>query len=179
MKKTLIAAALLAAGLAGTAQAALVTLPFQYRVDFADPAVAAQLGLPAGSGFGGTATYDDSIAPVDGLYAATAFNLDFGNLSFTGLDDVSGLGVGVGVEGGSLSSLYFTTLFTLVGGSGNGEYLLDLFGTQAVLTPSGDSVDYKLTASAVPVPPALPLLAAGLGVMGWLARRGRAGRHGG
>ena len=172
MKKTLVAAALLAAGLAGTAQAALVTLPFQYRVDFADPAVAAQLGLATGSGFSGSATYDDAATPVGGLYTATTFSLDFGNLSFTGLDDVSGLGVGVGVEGGSLSALYFTTMFTLVGGA-NGEYLLDFFGSQAVLTPAGDTFDYKVTASSVPVPPALPLLAAGLGVMGWLARRSR------
>lgn len=175
MKKTFLAAALLAAGLLGTAQAALVTVPFQYKVNFSDATVSTELGLSTGSVFSGTATFDDAIAAIDGLYTASSFSLTFGSFSFNETNDISGFGVGIGVgPTNNLTALYFETLFNLVSAPAAGEYLLSFRGNEGVLTPSGDTFDYKLTSTVVPVPAALPLLAAGLGALGFMARRRRA-----
>ena len=176
MKKSILAAALLAAGFVGTAQAALVTVPFQYIVNFADSTVSAELGLSNGSLFSGSATYDNATSPdALGVYNATAFSLSFGSLNFTEANNLpSSFPVGVGVgPTNNLTALYFETVFTLASTPSAGDYLLSFAGTDAQLTPSGDLFDFKVTASAVPLPAALPLLFAGLGVMGFVGRRRR------
>ena len=173
MKKTLIALVVAATGFTGMAQAALVTIPIHYRVDFASSTVTSQIGLSTGSLFGGSATYDDATTP--GLlddYTVTALTLNFGNFTFTAASDTSGFGAGIAPSTtGGLPSLFFQTGFTLNGGSGNGDYLLVFDGTSGRVTPSGNTFDYVVTASAVPLPAALPLLLAGLGAMGFVGRR--------
>lgn len=175
MKKLLSAAAVALCFTAGSAQAALVSVPFTYAISFVDPTVAGELAFAPSDLFSGSVVYDDASAPdALGVYSATAFSLNFGSFSFNETNDISGFGVGVGVgPTNNLTALYFETLFNLVQGSGAGEYLLSFAGTNALLTPSGDTFDYKVTASAVPLPAALPLLAAGLGVMGFVGRRRR------
>ena len=49
---------------AASAQAALVTVPFQFRVDFVDSAFQTDLGVIAGDLFGGFATYDNDVPAV-------------------------------------------------------------------------------------------------------------------
>lgn len=173
MKKSLIALAILAAGLTGQAQAALVTVPFQYRLTFVDPTVAAELAFAPSGLFAGSVTYDDATAPDGlGVYDATSFNVIFGSFNLTEADNSSPFAVGVGVgPTNNLTALYFEAGLTLTQLTGAGNYLLSFFGTDAQLTPVGDTFDYKVTASAVPLPAALPLLFAGLGVMGFVGRR--------
>lgn len=192
MKKILLAMAFSAAGFAGSAQAALVTVPFTYLINFVDATVVDELSflqtqttgnppspLPALPDnkryFTGSVSFDDtSVADGQGVRTATAFNLSFGSMSFTEANDISGFGVGVGAGAtNNLTALYFETLFNLVTAPAAGGYLLSFFGTEAQLTPSGDTIDFKVTASAVPLPAALPLLFAGLGVMGFVGRRRR------
>ena len=190
MKKTLLALALVAAGLAGSAQAALVTVPFTYLVNLVDGSVANELNfattqlsgqppspLPALPDnrryFTGTVSFDNASTPdALGVYDATAFDLSFGSFNFTLANNLSPFPVGVGVgPTNNLTALYFETLFNLVTAPAAGEYLLSFFGTEAQLTPSGNTSDFVVTASAVPLPAALPLLLAGLGLMSVVGRR--------
>ncbi len=175
MKKSVLALALVAAGLMGSAQAALVTIPFQYQLDFVDPTVAAELNFAASGLFSGSVSYDDASAPdALGIYDATGLNISFGSFSFTEADNISGFPAGVGVGATSnLTALFFETGLTLTQAAGAGSYLLVFDGVGARMTPSGDTLDYKVTASAVPVPAALPLFLAGLSVMGYIGRRRR------
>jgi hypothetical protein len=173
MNKSLIALAILAAGLAGPAQAALVAVPFQYKLNFVDATVAAELAFAPTGVFSGSVTYDDATAPdALGVYNATAFNVSFGSFNLGLGDNISLFPVGVGVgPTNNLTSLYFEAALTLTQPAGAGNYLLSFFGTDAQLTPEGDTFDYKVTAAAVPLPAALPLLLAGVGIMGWVGRR--------
>lgn len=176
MKKSFIALALVAlsaAGLTGQAQAALVAVPFEYKLTFVDPTVAAELAFAPSGLFSGTVTYDNSTSPdALGVYDATAFNVSFGSFNLGLGDNISPFPVGVGVgPTNNLTSLYFEAALTLTQPAGAGNYLLSFFGTDAQLTPAGDTFDFKVTAAAVPLPAALPLLLAGVGIMGWVGRR--------
>lgn len=173
MKKPLIVLAMLAAAWVGQAQAALVAVPFEYKLSFVDASVAAELAFAPSGLFAGTVTYDNATAPdALGVYDATTLSLNFGSFSLTQLNNTSPFAVGVGVgPTNNLTSLYFETTLTLTQAPGAGSYLLSFFGTDAQLTPSGDTFDFKVTAAAVPLPATLPLLMAGLGVIGWVGRR--------
>jgi len=162
---------------AASAQAALVTVPFQFRVDFVDSAFQTDLGVIAGDLFGGFATYDNDVpAVVDtpGLFLTTALTLNIGSRNFTNVDDLfGGALIGVGPTS-NLTALLFEAAVELTAQSTAGFYLLSFNGVGMQFTPSGNTFDNKMTATAVPVPAALPLLAAGLGVFGFLARRRKA-----
>lgn len=182
MKKHIAAAALLLA-MTGAAQAAMVTLTSEYRVDFASHTVDYATGLPTGSSFFVSTTFDDinlvdnqlSIAPGS---PTDSFTLNFGNYSFNAASDnfggpliqTSGSGSGL-----VLSGLLFETLFNIVSGSGTGEYLLSFSGNSFQLTPSGNTIDFVSsgTVQVVPLPAVLPLLLAGLGFFGVIGRRNK------
>lgn len=169
MKKLLFALAVLAAGLVGQAQAALVTVPFQYLVNFSDPTVATEIGLNAGDLFSGSAVYDDTGLQAGQLVAVDSLRIAFGNFGFNNSNDLfGGALMGVGPTQ-NLTSLLFEALLTL----GSGEYLVSFSGIDMQLTPSGDTFDFKMTATAVPLPAALPLLLAGLSAMGFVGARRR------
>lgn len=174
MKKNLLALAVLCGALFGNAQAALVSVDFGYKMNFVDGDFVTPLsGLATGDTFTGSFTYEDSLYSPGQLVAVDSLNMNFGGFALTNANDnFGGALVGLG-QTGQLTSMLFETSLTL-GGTAAGTYLFSFFGTEAVLTPEGDTFDYKATASVVPVPAALPLLAAGLGVMGFLARRRRA-----
>lgn len=175
MKKSALALAVVAAGLMGSAQAAKVTIPFQYQLDFVESTVAAELNFAANGLFSGSVSYDDTGAPDSlGIYDATGLNISFGSFSFTEADNISPFPVGVGVGATSnLTALFFETGLTLTQQPGAGSYLLVFDGIGARMTPEGNTFDYKVTASAVPAPAALPLFLAGLSVLTYVGRRRR------
>lgn len=172
MKKILYILAVLVGGWVGNAHAALVSVDFSYKMNFVDPAFTAALGLGTGDLFSGTVAYDDTLYQPGQLVAADSLTMNFGNFPLTNANDnFGGALIGLG-QTGQLTAMLFETTLTL-GGAANGDYLLSFFGTDAVLTPVGNTFDYKATASVVPVPAALPLLAAGLAALGWVGRRRR------
>jgi hypothetical protein len=180
MHKQLAALGLLL-GLAGGAQAAIVTVSTQYLVDFSTTAVADATGLPAGSSVTLSATFDDAnligneVTLVPGS-PTDSFTLNFGTYTFTAASDNWGgpvLQTQATPSGLSFSGLLFETLFNIGAGAATGEYLLSFSGTSFQLTPSGNTLDFVATGavSAVPLPGVLPLLLAGLGGLGVVARR--------
>ena len=159
MKKILFALAFAAVGFAGSAQAALVTVPFTYLINLVDDTVRDELNflqtqttgnppspLPALPDnrryFTGSVQFDNASAPdALGVYDATAFNLNFGSFNFTLANNLGPFLVGVGVgPTNNLTALYFETMFNLVTPSAAGSYLLSFSGTEAQLTPDRKSV---------------------------------------
>ncbi len=180
MKNRIAAAALLLA-MTGAAQAAMVTLTNEYRVDFASNTIDYATGLPTGSSFFVSATFDDvnlvdnqlSIAPGS---PTDSFTLNFGNYSFNAASDNFGgplIQTSASPSGLVFSGLLFETLFNIATGPGTGEYLLSFTGNSFQLTPSGNTSDFVSTGAVqvVPLPAVLPLLLAGLGFFGVIGRR--------
>ncbi len=176
MKKILGAFVATLSLFAASAQAALVNVPFQFRVNFVDAAYASDLGVIAGNLFSGVAIYDNALptVPSTSLFAVDSLTMTIGSRTFTNTDDLfGGALIGVGPTS-NLTALLFEANVTLTAPLTAGLYLLSFNGVDMQFTPSGNTFDNKMTASAVPIPAALPLLAAGLGVFGFLARRRRA-----
>ncbi len=180
MKNRIAAAALLLA-MTGAAQAAMVTLTNEYRVDFASNTVDYATGLPTGSSFFVSTTFDDanlvnnelSIAPGS---PTDSFTLNFGNYSFNAASDNFGgplIQASASPSGLVWSGLQFETLFNIATGPGTGEYLLSFSGNSFQLTPSGNTIDFVSSGAVqvVPLPAVLPLLLAGLGFFGVIGRR--------
>lgn len=186
MKKLLGSAALVLLSLVGQANAALVSLSVPYIVEFADGSVVPAIQLPAGSIFNFTATFDDTAIDVtnpayDFVVIPSGgpgtFNLGFGpNYSFTAADDNFGGPELQLVKGTTdFSAALFETLFTIGSGSGAGDYLLSFYGDRFQVTPSGNTVDFKMTGMAVPEPSSYLLVLAGFGgLMATIARRRKA-----
>lgn len=170
MKKLFAAAALALLAFSGAAQAALVTVTFRYEVNFVDSFgnFASDTGLSTGSFITGSAVYEDSAFVPDQLNSVDSFNLNFGNFNFTKTDDLLGDPVIRLGASGNLAELLFETYVTLGSPTPTGTYLLSFVGDEATLSAGLDNV---LTASAVPLPAALPLLMAGLGLFGVYGRR--------
>ncbi|MBC7956239.1 MAG: VPLPA-CTERM sorting domain-containing protein [Cytophagales bacterium] len=178
--KNRIAAVALLLGTAGAAQAAMVTVNAQYRVDFASNTVDAAIGLPTGSSFLVSATFDDVNLVNNELTIAAgsptdSFTLNFGNYSFNAASDNFGgplIQTSVSPAGLTLSGLLFETLFNIGTGPGAGDYLLSFSGNSFQLTPSGNTSDFAASGvQVVPLPAVLPLLLAGLGFFGVMSRR--------
>jgi hypothetical protein len=178
-----VAAGALLLAMTGAAQAAMVTLTSEYRVDFASTNVDYATGLPTGSSFFVSTTFDDanlvdnrlSIAPGS---PTDSFTLNFGNYSFNAASDNFGGPLIQASNSGSglvLSGLLFETLFNIASGPGTGEYLLSFSGTGFQLTPSGNTGEFVSTGAVqvVPLPAVLPLLLAGLGFFGVIGRRNK------
>jgi hypothetical protein len=172
MKKNLLTLAVLCGALFGNAQAALVSVDFGYKMNLVDPDFVSELGLSSGDTFTGTFAYDNAVYAPGQLVAVSSLSMNFGSFALTNANDnFGGALVGLG-QTGQLTAMYFETTLTL-GGNAAGSYLLSFSGADAQLTPEFDPTLFKATASAVPLPAALPLLFAGLGVMGFVGRRRR------
>ena len=140
-----------------------------------DPADVFLIGIGANQTLTGvTVDFGLNLSPFNPLFAAPAptFNLS----STSGVDEIVNRVAG---SNGQSSTSTFTSAFT----RGEGQYAI-LFGNGTFAPNNGGPVDYRVTFSvtqtdpppqppAVPVGPALPLLASGLAVLA-LVRRGRA-----
>lgn len=180
MKKLIAIAAVALLGCAGAAQAAMVTLTNQYRVDFASNTVDTAIGLPTGSSFFASVTFDDANlvnneATILPGSPTDSFTLNFGNYSFSAASDNFGgpvVQTTLSSSGLNFAGLLFETVFNIAGGPGTGDYLLSFSGSSFQLTPSGGTTDFVASGvQVVPLPAVLPLLLAGLGVFGVLGRR--------
>lgn len=180
--KNRVAAIVLMLGATGAAQAAIVTLNTEYRVDFASSSVSAALGLNTGSTFLVSTTFDDiNLVNNEVTIAAgsptDSFTLNFGNYSFTAASDNFGgplVQTTLYPSGLGISGLLFETLFNIASGPGTGDYLLSFSGNSFQLTPSENTIDFAASGvQAVPLPAVLPLLLAGLGFFGVVGQRRR------
>ncbi|MBL0726201.1 PEP-CTERM sorting domain-containing protein [Piscinibacter sp. HJYY11] len=183
MKKLIAFAALLWVAMAGSTQAAIVTASSSYRVDFASVGLAAATSLPTSSTFLVSATFDDvnlvgneiTIVPSS---PTDTFEVFFGTApgGFTAASDLYGGPLLQVQQSGSaltIAGLWFETLFSIGSGPAAGNYLLSFSGSGFQVTPEGNTTDFVMTGavSAVPLPGVLPLLLAGLGGLGFVARR--------
>lgn len=167
--------AILAAGAVALATAAsAATTPAVYPTDLDDLAVTPiSMGgslVDVNSGFG----FTDALSGGSVAYSVTvAFEL-MGDSS-TIIDDVS-FGVGTGkdlydIAGGAVTGVPFSFLETFTVAAGD-----ELFVNFALNNIKGAQYSYNLSATPapIPLPAALPLMAAGLAALGFAARRRKA-----
>ncbi len=178
MKKTLIAFAVFAAALGG---AQSVSAAVQNLGSLSVSGVSFSDLTSATSVSGGVRTFSDTLnfsldTALDSLtFTISGFERQNSptNWASYNFESLSGSSAGFTVTGTD-NSLTFTSTGSLAVGS----YSLSLLGTRNVQPAAGTlryDVSYTAVASPVPEPETYALMLAGLGVVGWAARRRKQG----